>query len=107
MPFSRGRPPHQLEALPLPRLNGGYPFNNRAYASPVGGCRIAPEAVVDPGEEETPRRGRYVRQPARANERGVVWVPPDPLPSVVARSMAPLAAGIAAVFVARRARRKV
>src|SRR3954449_6872118 len=26
----------QLEALPLPRLNGGYPFSNRAYAVPLG-----------------------------------------------------------------------
>jgi hypothetical protein len=34
-----------------------------------------------------PARGRYVRQPARADERGVVEVPPpvrDPLPIVLA-----------------------
>ena len=58
--------------------------------------------------EEVPRRGRYVRQPARANENGVVWVPPDPFPAAIARSVAaPLAAGLAALLVARRARRKV
>jgi len=34
----------QLEAIPLPRLNGGYPFGNRAYAGPLRGYRIAPEA---------------------------------------------------------------
>ena len=25
----------QLETLPLPRLNGSYPFRNRAYAGPA------------------------------------------------------------------------
>jgi glyoxylase-like metal-dependent hydrolase (beta-lactamase superfamily II) len=58
-------------------------------------------------QDEVPRRGRYVRQPARTNENGVVWLPPDPLPAVVAKGMAPLAAGFAAFFIARSSRRKV
>jgi len=80
------------------------------HGRPMSGPTLAAalKSLADRFEmEEMPRRGRYVRQPARANERGVVWVPPDPLPSALVRSMAPLAAGIAAVFVARRARRKV
>jgi hypothetical protein len=55
-------------------------------------------------ETEVPRRGRYVRQPARANDTGVVWVPPDPLPRIVARTLGPVAAGVAAFFIARRSR---
>ncbi len=37
-----------------------------------------------------PRRGRYVREPARADQRGVVYVPPavkDPMPKVVAAAV--------------------
>jgi len=37
-----------------------------------------------------PRRGRYVREPARADERGVVYIPPpvkDPMPKVVAAAV--------------------
>lgn len=40
-----------------------------------------------PGPEAMPQRGRYVRQPALADEHGVVEVPPpvsDPLPIVLA-----------------------
>jgi glyoxylase-like metal-dependent hydrolase (beta-lactamase superfamily II) len=55
--------------------------------------------------DEVPRRGRYVRQPARANEHGVVWVPPDPLPRTVLRAVTPVAAGLAAFFIARRRRK--
>jgi glyoxylase-like metal-dependent hydrolase (beta-lactamase superfamily II) len=52
--------------------------------------------------EEVPKRGRYVQQPARANETGVVWVPPDPLPRAMARGLAPVAAGLAAVVIVRK-----
>ena len=30
----------QLETLPLPRLNGSYPFRNRAYAGPAWAERL-------------------------------------------------------------------
>jgi glyoxylase-like metal-dependent hydrolase (beta-lactamase superfamily II) len=53
-------------------------------------------------EVEVPRHGRYVRQPARANDTGVVWVPPDPLPRIAVKALAPIAAGVAAFFIARR-----
>lgn len=52
--------------------------------------------------EEIPRRGRYVRQPARADETGVVWVPPDPLPGAVVRGLVPVAAGVAAAVIVRK-----
>ena len=53
-------------------------------------------------QEEIPRQGRYVVHPARADENGLVWVPPDPLPRAIARGVAPLAAGLAVAMVARR-----
>jgi glyoxylase-like metal-dependent hydrolase (beta-lactamase superfamily II) len=80
------------------------------HGRPISGQMVAPalKDLADRFErEEVPRRGRYVRQPVRANEQGVVWVPPDPFPAAMVRSVAPIAAGLAAVFVARRARRKV
>jgi glyoxylase-like metal-dependent hydrolase (beta-lactamase superfamily II) len=52
--------------------------------------------------DEIPRRGRYVARPARADETGVVWVPPDPLPGALARGLAPVAAGVAAMVIARK-----
>jgi glyoxylase-like metal-dependent hydrolase (beta-lactamase superfamily II) len=55
--------------------------------------------------DEVPKRGRYVRRPARADERGIVWVPPDPLPNLLLRLAAPLAFGAAAMILARRGRR--
>ena len=36
----------QLEALPLPGRNGGYPVGNPACAEPLRGYRIAPIAVA-------------------------------------------------------------
>ena len=53
-------------------------------------------------QEEVPRRGRYVVRPAKADERGLVWVPPDPLPRAVMRGMAPIAAGVGVAMIARR-----
>jgi glyoxylase-like metal-dependent hydrolase (beta-lactamase superfamily II) len=52
--------------------------------------------------DETPRRGRYVLQPARADESGVVWVPPDPLARAMVRGLAPVAAGVAAAVIMRK-----
>jgi glyoxylase-like metal-dependent hydrolase (beta-lactamase superfamily II) len=52
-------------------------------------------------ELERPRFGRYAKQPAIANETGVVMLPPDPLPAVLAGASAMIAAaGI--VWVANR-----
>jgi glyoxylase-like metal-dependent hydrolase (beta-lactamase superfamily II) len=54
--------------------------------------------------DEVPKRGRYVRRPAQADERGTFWVPPDPLPNAILRVAAPLAFGAAALILARRSR---
>jgi len=43
-------------------------------------------------ELERPRFGRYAKQPAVANETGVVMLPPDPLPAVLAGAGAMIAA---------------
>ena len=54
-----------------------------------------------------PRRGRYVSEPARANETGIVYVPPappDPLPMRLA--VAGLAAAAAWLVVRRRGNRE-
>jgi glyoxylase-like metal-dependent hydrolase (beta-lactamase superfamily II) len=52
--------------------------------------------------DELPERGRYVERPARADETGTVWVPPDPLPSAVMRIAAPVTMGLATLLIARR-----
>lgn len=56
-------------------------------------------------QDELPERGRYVERPVRADERGTVWVPPDPLPSAVMRVAAPLSMALAALFIAGRSMR--
>jgi len=43
-------------------------------------------------ELERPRLGRYAKQPAIADESGVVMLPPDPLPAMLAGAGAMLAA---------------
>jgi glyoxylase-like metal-dependent hydrolase (beta-lactamase superfamily II) len=55
--------------------------------------------------DEIPARGRYVGSPALTDDRGVVWVPPDPLPGVLARTALPLALGAAALVAVRYRRR--
>ena len=75
------------------------------HGVPLAGPDLAPALrdLADRFErDEVPRRGRYVRQPARADETGLVWAPPDPLPGAVARSLAPVAAGVAAMVIARK-----
>ena len=52
--------------------------------------------------DEVPRRGRYVLRPVRADETGIVWVPPDPLARAVARGLVPVAAGVAAAVIVRK-----
>jgi hypothetical protein len=44
-------------------------------------------------DREVPSFGRYARRPAVADERGLVSVPPDPLPKIVAGAV--IAAGLA------------
>jgi glyoxylase-like metal-dependent hydrolase (beta-lactamase superfamily II) len=53
-------------------------------------------------EDEVPAFGRYAKQPAVANEHGIVRLPPDPLPKVVAGVAA---AAAVAWTLAARARR--
>jgi hypothetical protein len=78
------------------------------HGRPMHGTSLQ-RALIDLADrferDEVPRRGRYVRQPARANETGVIWVPPDPLPRTVLRAVTPVAAGLAAFFIARRRRK--
>ena len=55
-----------------------------------------------------PRKGRYVNAPARADERGVVALPPpvpDPLPKVVAGVAGAAVVGVAVAALVRRSRR--
>jgi glyoxylase-like metal-dependent hydrolase (beta-lactamase superfamily II) len=75
------------------------------HGVPLAGPDLAPSLhrLADRFErEEMPRRGRYVLQPARFDETGVVWVPPDPLPRAVVRGLAPVAAGVAAAVLVRK-----
>jgi glyoxylase-like metal-dependent hydrolase (beta-lactamase superfamily II) len=53
-------------------------------------------------DEQIPRIGRYVRRPAVTNERGVVSLPPDPLPKLAAGVA--VAAGLACTIAVRRRR---
>ena len=53
-------------------------------------------------EAAVPRLGRYAEEPAITDERGIVRLPPDPLPKIVAG--AAVAAGLAWTLAARRRR---
>jgi glyoxylase-like metal-dependent hydrolase (beta-lactamase superfamily II) len=53
-------------------------------------------------EKQIPRIGRYVRRPAVTNERGVVSLPPDPLPKLAAGIA--VAAGLACTLAVSRRR---
>jgi glyoxylase-like metal-dependent hydrolase (beta-lactamase superfamily II) len=59
------------------------------------------ELTVNFDAMERPRFGRYGRQPAIADERGVVMLPPDPLPPLIAGATA-LAATAGLVWMAQR-----
>ena len=56
-------------------------------------------------EWAVPRRGRYVRRPAVAGERGVEWVPP-PVPDPFSKALIAAAAGLAAVATVAALRRR-
>jgi glyoxylase-like metal-dependent hydrolase (beta-lactamase superfamily II) len=53
-------------------------------------------------EKQVPRIGRYARRPAITNERGIVSLPPDPLPKLAAGIA--VAAGLACTMAVRRRR---
>jgi glyoxylase-like metal-dependent hydrolase (beta-lactamase superfamily II) len=53
-------------------------------------------------ERQIPRIGRYARQPAVTNERGLVSLPPDPLPKLAAGVA--VAAGLACTMAVKRRR---
>jgi glyoxylase-like metal-dependent hydrolase (beta-lactamase superfamily II) len=54
--------------------------------------------------DEMPARGRYLGSPALADDRGTVWLPPDPLPKALARVAVPVALGAVALLAMRRRR---
>jgi hypothetical protein len=75
------------------------------HGRPMGGgeMRAALEALARHFEDAMPRRGRYVAEPARADERGVTRVPPAERPGVAPWLLAAIVAVIA-VYGYRRAR---
>jgi glyoxylase-like metal-dependent hydrolase (beta-lactamase superfamily II) len=54
--------------------------------------------------DEMPARGRYLGSPALSDDRGTVWLPPDPFPRVLARMAVPVALGAVALLALRRRR---
>ena len=54
-------------------------------------------------DEQIPSIGRYARQPAIMDERGIVALPPDPLPKIAAGLV--VAAGLAFTIAAQRRRK--
>jgi glyoxylase-like metal-dependent hydrolase (beta-lactamase superfamily II) len=74
------------------------------HGQPWGGAEMRDELTVLANEFdrlERPSFGRYARQPAIADETGVVMLPPDPLPALLAGAGAMAAAG-ALVWVASK-----
>jgi glyoxylase-like metal-dependent hydrolase (beta-lactamase superfamily II) len=54
--------------------------------------------------DEIPAHGRYLGSPALADDRGTVWLPPDPFPRAFARMAVPIALGAVALLAMRRRR---
>jgi glyoxylase-like metal-dependent hydrolase (beta-lactamase superfamily II) len=52
--------------------------------------------------DEMPARGRYLGSPALTDDRGTVWLPPDPFPRAFARVAVPVALGGVALLAMRR-----
>ncbi len=74
------------------------------HGQPCGGQAVRDELMIIANEFdrlERPAFGRYAKQPAIADESGIVMLPPDPLPAVLAGAGAMAAAG-ALVWVASR-----
>ena len=74
------------------------------HGIPMGGARLHQALLRLAARfelDEIPARGRYVGSPALTDDRGLVRVPPDPLPGVLARTVLPLALGAAALVAVR------
>jgi hypothetical protein len=54
--------------------------------------------------DEMPARGRYLGSPALSDDRGTVWLPPDPFPRAMTRLAVPVALGTVALLAMRRRR---
>jgi hypothetical protein len=77
------------------------------HGLPVEGPHVAEELRGFAGRFSPPGTGRYVDQPARADEEGVRDLPPpvpDPLPRVVAGAAVAVALVVAGVALTRRRR---
>jgi glyoxylase-like metal-dependent hydrolase (beta-lactamase superfamily II) len=76
------------------------------HGNPLAGAemRRALDNLARGFEKVTPTTGRYVREPAIANEHGIVYVPPSPAfgPAHVAFGMTIIAAGAGLAAYARR-----
>jgi glyoxylase-like metal-dependent hydrolase (beta-lactamase superfamily II) len=75
------------------------------HGLPCGGSGVRQELIAIANEfdrRERPAFGRYARQPAIADESGVVMLPPDPLPAVLAGASAMAAAGAVVWLAGRR-----
>ena len=73
------------------------------HGRPVRGPRVAADLERFASIFPRPKKGRYVRQPARTDERGVLFVPP-PVPDRLPRQL--LLAGIAATALYSFSRRR-
>ena len=77
------------------------------HGVPMTGAEATRQLAALAREFPTPRHGRYVLEPARTNENGIVYLPPkpaDPLPKIAAGVGAAALTGVAAVVVARKLR---
>jgi glyoxylase-like metal-dependent hydrolase (beta-lactamase superfamily II) len=92
-----GRSVRALAALQPPVLVSGHGVPMRGPRLHDALARLAYRFELD----EVPARGRYVGSPALTDDRGTVWLPPDPLPRVLARTVLPLAVGVAALVAVR------
>jgi glyoxylase-like metal-dependent hydrolase (beta-lactamase superfamily II) len=75
------------------------------HGQPWGGPELRDELMAianDFDRLERPPFGRYTKQPAIADESGVVMVPPDPLPALLAGASAMAAAGALVWMASRR-----
>ena len=74
------------------------------HGQPCGGPEVRAELAAiaaDFDQRERPSFGRYAKQPAMADASGVVMLPPDPLPAVLAGAGA-MAAAAGLIWAAKR-----
>jgi glyoxylase-like metal-dependent hydrolase (beta-lactamase superfamily II) len=75
------------------------------HGQPCAGAQVRDELAILANSFdrlERPAFGRYAKQPAIADESGIVMLPPDPLPAVLAGAGAMAAAGALVWAVTRR-----